>query len=459
MDVLFFESVLLKFLYQNKDAREKILPFLDATVFTDFNNKEIAKSVISFMRDYKKFPTSSDMKLHIKKEEVYNKFLEILNMDISEYASDSLVGEVEKFFRKKLIWNAISIAAEKLKDDKVDEVKGIPDEIREAISFSFDTQIGLDFVNDAERLYESLHNLDKVIPSGLPVFDKMIGGGFHEKSLTLFMAETNLGKTLIKCGISVNAFLQNKNILYITLEMSEDKISERIMANTFDIAMDELKTLSKSRFISKFVDIRKRFENNFIIKEYPTRSVNTNHIRNLLKELEVRKKFVPDIIFVDYLGIMMPTVIRKDENSYTEVKRISEELRGLAVETGLPIVSAVQTNRGGFSSADLDLTDISDSIGTAATADVIVGVTQSAELKLAGKFSFIILKNRYGLNWKKTVIDVDYSKMRITQSKEEDKKTPAVVTDKTIVDDASVAILNRIKDDKKTERNKIIKFE
>jgi len=229
---------------------------------------------------------------------------------------------------------------------------------------------------------------------------------------------TNLGKSLIMTSIGVDCILKNKNVLYVTCEMSEEKISERVMSNIFDIDSEDLKLLTRNKFHEKFEKIRKQVNHKLVIKEYPPRAIGANHIRNLVKELKVRKKFVPDIIFIDYLGIMNPVSKNKGDNSYLEVKRISEEIRALAVELCLPIVSAVQTNRGGFGDSEIDLTDISDSIGTAATADVIIGVTQSEDMRKIGKYSWIILKNRYGLNKKKISVNVDYYKMRVTEDEE-----------------------------------------
>jgi len=269
-------------------------------------------------------------------------------------------------------------------------------------------------------------------------------------------------------SIAVDCVLKNKNVLYVTCEMSEEKISERVMANLFDICTEDLKLLPKNKFHDKFEKLKNQINHKLVIKEYPPRAINTNHILNLIKELKVRKKFSPDIIFIDYLGIMNPVYKNKGDNSYLEVKRISEEVRALAVELSLPIVSAVQTNRGGFGDSEIDLTDISDSIGTAATADIIIGVTQSEEMRKIGKYSWIILKNRYGLNKIKVNVNVDYYKMRVY----EDGDSKAEGTAKSIskiplsekeqkqkVNDTTDIVKGILNKDTKEKYGKMIDFE
>jgi len=463
MEPVFFEKILLKFFFTDEKVRDKVMPFLSPEIFDDFNNVRIIKTIIEHTEKFEKFPTVSEMRVSLEKEETYNQLVEIMDMDISEYSNEFLLEEIEEFFRKKLIHNINVDVAMALNNDKMDEIKISPDRLREAISFSFDTKIGLDVFEEEELLYDFLHNKDFVIPSGIYVLDKVISGGFHEKTLTLFLAETNMGKSLIMTSLAVNSVLQNKNVLYITCEMSENKISERIMTNMFDISIEDLKLLNREAFHQKFEHMRTQSKRKIVIKEYPPKSINMNHIRNVIKELEVRKKFKADIIYLDYLGIMNPISKNKADNSYLEIKRVSEEVRALAVELAIPIVSAVQTNRKGFGDAEIDLTDISDSIGTAATADIIVGVTQSEELRGQGKYSWIILKNRYGLNKKAMTVIVNYYKMRIEDDPDgtpcntsRNFKDPPHPNDKkNIVDNAIDDTNNIINRDLKSKRNKM----
>lgn len=469
MEAVFFEKILLKFLFTNEEVRDKAVPFLRPEIFEDQKNLQIAKNMLHMNERFEKFPTVSEIRLELENEEVYNRLIEIMDMDVSEYQSEFLLEEIEEFIREKLIHNVNVDIAMNLANNKSEELKQSPDALREAVAFSFDTKVGLDFLDEEERLYKHLHNKDRVIPTCSKQLNRIIEGGYHEKSLTLFMAETNMGKSLIMASGAVDCVLQNKNVLYITCEMSENKISERIMSNMFDVSVEDLKLLPKNKFHEKFEKVRKELKNKLVIKEYPPRSINTNHIRNLIKELKVRKKFIPDIIFVDYLGIMNPIYKNKGDNSYLEVKRISEEVRALAVELGLPIVSAVQTNRGGFGDAEIDLTNISDSIGTAATADIIFGVTQSEEMRKMGKYVWIILKNRYGLNKKKVTVNVDYYKMRVYEDEESNtqdmassitKDPPNMNKDKEDkVKGAISDVQNMIRKNTRDGYNKMIEFE
>ena len=455
MEPIFFENLIVKLLFTSAEDRDRLYPYLSNDLFESFENQKIITSFLDFKNKYDKFPTVKELEIFIENKDVFNKLKSVMDIDSSEYNDQYIRDEIEEFFRKRMLWNDINEMVDVLKAESVDKISHIPDKVRNSLSFSFDTTVGLDLKQDMERLYQSLHNKEKTISSGIKMMDKPLSGGFHEKSLTLYLLETNGGKSLIMCSLAVNSLLQNKNVLYVSGEMSEDKISERIMANLFDVELNNLFLLSKDKFVSKYESCMKPLKSNFIIKEYPTRSFNTNKIRALCKELKIKKNFVPDIIFVDYLGIMLPNMMKKEGNTNTEMKIISEELRGLAVELGLPIVSAMQLNRGGFGAAEIDLTDIADSIGTTMTADVIFGATQTDELRAAGLYSFFLLKNRYGLNKLKFPIGVDYPKMRVydvSEEIQEDKPVQPI----NIIDDASVKVHESIKNNKKIEKKKII---
>lgn len=422
---IFFEKVLIKLLFNENNLRDRVMPFLDPSIFDDHKNIQIIKDIINFNNEFDKFPTVSELKIHMKDEGAFNQLFEIMDMDVSEYKTEFLTSEIEDFFRKKLIHHVNVDVAMALNNDDMEDMKESPDRLREAIAFSFDTKIGLDFLDEEERLYNYLHNRDKFIKTPIRKLNRFIDGGWHQKSLSLFMAETNLGKSLIMTSLAVDTVLRNKNVLYVTCEMSEDKISERVMSNLFDVDLENLRLLNREAFHKRFEKLHKEVAKKLIIKEYPPKSINTNHIRTLLKELEVRKKFKPDIVYVDYLGIMLPIRGNRNDNTYLEVKRISEELRALAVDLEIPIITASQVTRQGIGSAEIDLKDISESIGTAATADIIIGVTQSNELKINGKYEWIILKNRYGINKIKMTVDVDYEKMRISNDDSTDPEEMA----------------------------------
>lgn len=463
MEHTFFENVIIKFLFTNFEIRDKIFPFLSPKIFDNKSNIDIIKKYIQYYQKFGTFPTISEMKLEIDNDDVFNHLISIKDLDISEFNHDFLLSEIEDFFKKKLILSVITDTAETLTKNELDKASNSPDKLREAFAFSFDTKIGLDVFNELDRIYNELHNKDKIISTGILALDRFIKGGVHEKSLTLFLAESNLGKSLIMCSLATNMLLQNKNVLYISLEMSELKIAERILANIFDIDINEISEIEKSFFMELFNNCKKNINNNLIIKEFPTRSVSTNHIRNLLKELKIKKNFIPDVIFIDYLGIMLSCTSNRNDNTYVEVKRISEEVRGLAVELGIPIISSIQTNRSGFGSVELDLTDTADSIGVVATADIIVGVTQPDEFRNLNKFVWIILKNRYGLNKKKMTVLVDYFKMRISDDPDDLNNQNAPISPEqqrnmNVIN--AIGIVNDLLDkDNKDKFKKIINFE
>ena len=250
--------------------------------------------------------------------------------------------------------------------------------------------------------------------TGLDTIDDLIEGGFHEKTLTLIMAETNMGKSLMMGALAKNNAFQGKKVLYVTCEMSEFKIGERILANSLDINTKDIKMLTRDKFSECLKRARANLAGKFVVKEYPTGVATISHIRNLVKELQIKKNFTPDIIYIDYISIMASILNSKSDNTYTLQKRITEEVRRLAVELGIPIVSAIQTNRMGMGKDELDLTNTSDSIGTAFTADIIIAVTQSEELRAMSKFMWSLIKNRYGQNKVGVTIKVDYPKMRLS---------------------------------------------
>jgi replicative DNA helicase len=453
-----FESFIVRLLFIDKDARETLIPFLDASLFDDFENKEIVKNCLDFLDEWKKFPNVSELKILLKQKDVYEYLVKLMNKEID--VDDAFIKhEIEKYIRDKLLWNEIIKTTEGLKQDNDELKNSSADRINNALAFSFDSSVGTDVVEDGERIYNSLHNLDKVVSTGLKEVDEQIKGGLHEKTLTLFMGETNIGKTLVKCALASNCLLNNKNVLYVTLEMSEDKISERILANIFDVNINDLDTIPKERFMHKFQEIKKVLKGRLIVKEYPTNSINTNRIRALLKELQVKRNFVPDVVFVDMVDVMLPNRMNKSSNTNTELKTICQELRGLAMETGLPFVSSRQINRDGYGDSQIELTNVAESIGTTTVADIIYGMTQTEELREAGKYCFILLKNRYGLNKKKCLVNVNYSRMRLSNDQQEDETKSDVIHKEDRINDAASHVTDTIKNNRRTEKKKIINID
>jgi len=411
-----FENVIMQLLFTDKDLRERILPYLRFSIFELVENVEITKFIKKFLDKYKRFPTLKEVKLKIKKPDLYNHLKEVVMTDIGDIDQEIILGEVEEYIKQKSVMDVVYSIVEKVQNEETEDLNDAPNAIREALAFSFDNKVGLDIFSedDEDALYDFFHEHGFTVPSGLDTLDEITDGGFHEKSLTLFMAETNMGKSLIMTALATNNVLQGKNVLYVSYEMSEFKISERVIANAMDINIKDIKKLTKSKFKSMFHRMREKIKAKFVVKEYATKGGTVNHIRALVKELLLKKKFTPEVIYIDYIGIMASTFSSRSDNTYTEQKRITEEVRGLAVELGIPIVSAIQTNRGGMGNDELELSNASDSVGTVFTGDVIVAVTQSDELRQAGKYVFTIIKNRYGENKKRITVLVDYPKMRLS---------------------------------------------
>jgi archaellum biogenesis ATPase FlaH len=329
-----------------------------------------------------------------------------------------LLDTTEKFCQDKAIYNAVVDSISILDNPKSTEDKGaIPDILSDALSVSFDPHVGHDYIDDSDDRYDYYHRIEERIPFDLDYFNRITKGGLPQKTLNICLAGTGVGKSLFMCHVASSCLAENKNVLYITLEMAEEKIAERIDANLLDIAIDDLHNLPKDLYDSKIANLEKTTKGKLIIKEYPTAAAGVNHFRALLNELNLKRSFVPDIIFVDYLNICTSSRIRSgaNVNSYTLIKSIAEELRGLAVENKIPIMSATQTTRSGYSNTDVGLEDTSESFGLPATADLMFAIISTEQMEEVGQIMVKQLKNRYNdptVN-RKFVIGIDRAKMRL----------------------------------------------
>jgi hypothetical protein len=366
----------------------------------------------------------AEVKVELPNQECIDRLMANLNIDLGEYSTEYLLDECETLLRMKLTINNFAECSECLKEADFEKAQTYTDKIRESLSFSFDTELGLDFLEEEERIYNFLHNQETVVPFGIDFYDKNTKGGAHEKSITLFIAETGLGKTLTLCSLAANVIRANKKALYITCEMAENKISERIIANIWDHDINKLDMINRDQFHQKFSEMKAAIKGRLHVKEYAPGKITANDIRNLLKEYEVKKNFVPEIIYVDYLGLIRSAYSKKSDNSYTEGKRTVEELRAVAVDYELPIISAIQTDRQGFGSADVSLKHTADSAGYAFTADIVFSLMQPTELIEAGQYATKILKNRYGFSGLRGIIGVDKLKMRLTNSMDDNTPIP-----------------------------------
>jgi len=418
------EFLILRNLLYNEEYVRKVIPFIKAEYFEDFNQKVVFEEILNFVEEYNTPATKEVLCIETEKRQDINdsSFKEItdliLSLEESPSELDWLVNTTEKWCRDRAIYLALMESIQ-LADGK-DESKGrdaIPSILSTALSVSFDTNVGHDYLTDYEERYESYHRKEDKIPFDLEYFDKITKGGLPNKTLNIALAGTGVGKSLFMCHVASSVLLQGKNVLYITLEMAEEKIAERIDANLLNVNIQDITDLPKPMFDTKVESLAKKTQGTLIIKEYPTASAHSGHFKSLLNELALKKSFKPDIIFIDYLNICASSRYRagSNVNSYSYIKAIAEELRGLAVEANLPIVSATQTTRSGFASSDVDLTDTSESFGLPATADLMFALISTEELEGLSQIMVKQLKNRYNdptMN-KRFVVGIDRAKMRL----------------------------------------------
>jgi len=428
------EFLILRNLLYNEEYVRKVLPFIKAEYFEDSNQKVVFEEISKFVIEYNQSATKEVLCIETEKRQDINdtSFKEITQL--ISYLEDEpsefnwLVNTTEKWCRDRAIYLALMESIQ-LADGK-DETKdrdAIPNILSDALAVSFDTHIGHDYLTDYEERYELYHRKENKIEFDLEYFNKITKGGLPNKTLNIALAGTGVGKSLFMCHVASGVLLQGKNVLYITLEMAEDKIAERIDANLLNVNIQDIVDLPKQMYESKVTNLAEKTQGTLIIKEYPTASAHSGHFKALLQELALKKSFRPDIIFIDYLNICASSRYRGNStvNSYSYIKAIAEELRGLAVEANVPIVSATQTTRSGYGSSDVDLTDTSESFGLPATADLMFALISTEELEGLNQILVKQLKNRYNdptMN-KRFVVGIDRAKMRLydcEQSAQED---------------------------------------
>jgi replicative DNA helicase len=402
----------------------KVIPFLKRDYFIDSTDKIVYDKIKSFIDEYNSIPSKDALTIAAQNdkslsEDQYKEVVEAIhNLDPTEHNKDWLYKETEKFCKDKAIYNAIlsSIAIIDGRDKGKSE-DGIPQLLQDALGVCFDNNVGHDYIDSADKRYEYYHRIETRVPFDLDYFNKITNGGMPNKTLNVCLAGTGVGKSLFMCHVAASVLAQNKNVLYITLEMAEERIAERIDANLMNITMDQLKDLPKAIFDSRIEKIRGKTEGTLIIKEYPTTGAHTGHFKALLNELQLKKQFKPDIIIIDYLNICASSRFKAGSNinSYTLIKSIAEELRGLAVEENVPILSATQTTRSGYGNTDVELTDTSESFGLPATVDFMFALISTEELEQMNQLMVKQLKNRYNdpTLYKRFVIGVDRAKMKL----------------------------------------------
>ena len=418
------ERTALTQLVTNEKYARKVLPFIKGDYFSDKTERTVFEEITKFVDKYNKIPTQTSLEIEVQgrkdlNDYEYNKVVEVIKtLESTDVDFEWLVDTTEKFCKDKAVYNAIvegiSIIDGK---DKTRDAGAIPSILTDALAVGFDNSVGHDYLADAESRFEYYHTVEEKIPFDLDFFNRITKGGLPPKTLNIALAGTGVGKSLFMCHVASSCLAQNQNVLYITLEMAEEKIAERIDANLLDVSIDDLHELPKDLYDSKMANLEKTTKGKLIIKEYPTASANVNHFRALLNELNLKRSFVPDIIFVDYLNICTSSRIKtgSNVNSYTLIKSIAEELRGLAVENKLPIVSATQTTRAGYSSTDVGLEDTSESFGLPATADLMFAIISTEQMEEVGQILVKQLKNRYNdpTSNRKFVVGIDRAKMRL----------------------------------------------
>ncbi len=428
------EILVLRNLLFNEKYLRKVIPFIKADYFEDTQQRIVFEEILNFVTEYNELSTKEVLCIEVEKRQDINdtsfqeitKLISYLEEVPTDY--DWLVDTTEKWCRDRAIYLAlmesISLADGKDKEKDRDAIPGI---LSDALAVSFDSHVGHDYLLDYEARYESYHRKEDKIEFDLEYFNKITKGGLPSKTLNIALAGTGVGKSLFMCHVASSALLNGKNVLYITLEMAEEKIAERIDANLLNVPIQEITDLPKVMFENKVTNLAQKTQGTLIIKEYPTASAHSGHFKALLNELALKKSFRPDIIFIDYLNICASSRYRGNStvNSYSYIKAIAEELRGLAVEANVPIVSATQTTRSGYGSSDVELTDTSESFGLPATADLMFALISTDDLEGLGQIMVKQLKNRYNdpTIFKRFVVGIDRAKMRLydcEQSAQED---------------------------------------
>ncbi len=419
------QQTILRNLLTNDSYMRKVAAFLSPDYFEGTYNG-LFKEFTSYIAKFNKLPTLEAFKIEIDSEdklsdEQYRHAMEILP-DIFNYSpedSDWLVDRTEKWCQDRAVFNAVMESISIL-DGKHKQLSknAIPDILSKALGVSFDTNIGHDYLESVDSRWDFYHLDEERIPFDLDYFNRITKGGLPNKTLNIALAGTGVGKSLFMCHAAAAALSQNKNVLYITMEMAEERIAERIDANLLNVPIDQLEHLSKDMFTNRVKTVADKTTGKLIIKEYPTGSAHANHFRALLNELKLKKQFVPDMIYIDYLNICASARMKGMGgaiNSYSYIKSIAEELRGLAVEFDVPIVSATQTTRSGFTNDDVGLEDTSESFGLPATADFMFALISNDELKANNQILVKQLKNRYNdlSTYQRFVVGIDRAKMRL----------------------------------------------
>jgi archaellum biogenesis ATPase FlaH len=417
------ENTILTNLFYNENYTRKALPFIKPYYFSKKDERELYAEVEKFVTKYKNLPTKEAILIELNNrkdlnEEEYKGIKDLVNtISYEETDLQWLLDTTEKFCKDRAVHNAVLDGIKILDNkDKTRTPEAIPSILADALAVSFDNHIGHDYIEDAKARFDWYHTKEKKYPFDLSFFNRITKGGVPSKTLNIALAGTGVGKSLFMCHVASSFLTQGQNVLYITLEMAEERIAERIDANLFDVTIDDLHAMPKELYDNKLTKLEGKTKGKLIIKEYPTASAHAGHFRSLLNELALKKSFKPQVIFIDYLNICASSRFKGGNiSSYFYIKAIAEELRGLAVEFDVPIFSATQTTRTGYVSTDIGLEDTSESFGLPATADFMFALMSNEELESLGQMKVKQLKNRYNdpaMN-RSFIVGIDRSKMRL----------------------------------------------
>lgn len=419
------EQAILSNLIHNEEYCRKVVPHLKKEYFADRKEAAIVMILLNFFEQYNKPASAEILQIELsnlkgftdKEIPEMQEYAKTLQADVATN-QDWLIENSEKFCKDRAVYNAILDSIKIIEGrDKVHTQDAIPNILSEALGVCFDNHVGHDYLQDAQSRFDFYHRVEEKVAFDLEMFNKITKGGLSKKTLNIALAGTGVGKSLFMCHVAAGVLMQGKNVLYITMEMAEERIAERIDANLLNLTMDELKVVDKDIFDSRLAKIANKTKGSLIVKEYPTASAHAGHFRGLLEELKLKREFTPDIIMIDYLNICASARMKQgaNVNSYTYVKAIAEELRGLAVEYNVPILSATQTTRSGFTNSDPGLEDTSESFGLPATADFMFALVSNEELEQLNQIIVKQLKNRYNDPgfYKRFVIGIDRSKMKL----------------------------------------------
>ena len=449
------EQVVLRHILTDEQYMRTVLPFIKPDYFEGIY-RILFKEAGKFVAKYNKLPNAEAFKIQLDEtdtltDEQYKLAIDILpNLFTSEEVNAQWLNDsTEKWCQDRALHNAIMESITIIEGKHTQLTKNaLPDILSKALGVSFDNNIGHDYTENAEDRFDFYHKEENKIPFDLDYFNKITDGGLPNKTLNICLAGTGVGKSLFMCHVAANCLVQGRNVLYITMEMAEERIAERIDANLLNVPIDQLDKMSRDMFTTKVESLAKDTSGKLIIKEYPTGSAHSGHFRALLNELKLKKSFVPEIIFIDYLNICASSRMKSlggAINSYTYIKAIAEELRGLAVEFDVPIFSATQTNRQGYSNSDVGLEDTSESFGLPATADLMFAIVSTEELEQMSQLMVKQLKNRYNdpVKYKRFMIGVDRSKMRLYDIEEAKQEQ---LVDDTPVFDSKKDVPDKFKD-------------